>query len=125
MLLLVRFICVLRITVVNSIDNAAVLMVENTRVGVVDNVGVFNFLSHGVLACHLCVRVCARACGWEQAQGFKVESCIVYQRHTDHEVAMMDGRDVWWHDAMATASPECAVEWMDSEDPLFMLYTSG
>ena len=39
----------------------------------------------------------------------------------DHEA----GRDVWWHDAMKTASDECEVEWMEAEDPLFMLYTSG
>lgn len=33
-------------------------------------------------------------------------------------------RDVWWHDAMRK-SPEHEAVWMDSEDPLFMLYTSG
>ena len=37
----------------------------------------------------------------------------------------MDDRDTWWHDAMKEASEECEVEWMDAEDPLFMLYTSG
>ncbi|XP_071145925.1 acetyl-coenzyme A synthetase, cytoplasmic-like [Mytilus edulis] len=36
-----------------------------------------------------------------------------------------DGRDVWWHDVMGTASTDCEPEWMDAEDPLFMLYTSG
>jgi len=34
-------------------------------------------------------------------------------------------RDFWWHDVMKEASEECEVEWMDAEDPLFMLYTSG
>ena len=34
-------------------------------------------------------------------------------------------RDVWWHDAMKSAPEDCEVEWMDAEDPLFMLYTSG
>jgi len=34
-------------------------------------------------------------------------------------------RDVWWHDVMKDASEECECEWMDAEDPLFMLYTSG
>lgn len=38
---------------------------------------------------------------------------------------MMAGRDLWYHELMATASEACPVEWMDSEDPLFMLYTSG
>lgn len=35
------------------------------------------------------------------------------------------GRDTWWSDATAQADPKCEVEWMDSEDPLFVLYTSG
>ena len=35
------------------------------------------------------------------------------------------GRDIWWHDAMATASPDCPCEEMDAEDPLYILYTSG
>lgn len=34
-------------------------------------------------------------------------------------------RDVWWHDEMAKAGSECEPEWMDAEDPLFILYTSG
>src|SRR5882724_8619904 len=38
---------------------------------------------------------------------------------------MQPGRDVWWHEAMATASDECAAEHMDAEDMAFILYTSG
>jgi acetyl-CoA synthetase len=38
---------------------------------------------------------------------------------------MKPGRDVWWHDVVATASDECAPEPMDAEDMLFILYTSG
>ena len=38
---------------------------------------------------------------------------------------MQPGRDIWWHEAMSTASDECAAEPMDSEDLLFILYTSG
>jgi acetyl-CoA synthetase len=38
---------------------------------------------------------------------------------------MQDGRDVFWHDAVAAAGAECAPEPMDAEDPLFILYTSG
>ncbi|MPC15619.1 Acetyl-coenzyme A synthetase, cytoplasmic [Portunus trituberculatus] len=32
--------------------------------------------------------------------------------------------DVWWHEALSTVSSECDPVWMDTEDPLFMLYTS-
>lgn len=35
------------------------------------------------------------------------------------------GRDVWWADAIPPQSAECPPEWMDAEDPLFLLYTSG
>ena len=38
---------------------------------------------------------------------------------------MTDGRDVFWHDAIEGASPECEPEPMEAEDPLFILYTSG
>ena len=34
-------------------------------------------------------------------------------------------RDVWYHEAVRSSSPECPVEEMDAEDPLFILYTSG
>ncbi|MCL2659804.1 MAG: acetate--CoA ligase [Acidobacteriaceae bacterium] len=53
-----------------------------------------------------------------------VESVIVFRR-ADVAVAMKPGRDVWWHEAMAAASPVCAPERMDAEDPLYILYTSG
>src|SRR5688572_31401713 len=38
---------------------------------------------------------------------------------------MTEGRDVFWHDAVAGADPECPPEAMDAEDPLYILYTSG
>jgi acetyl-CoA synthetase len=53
-----------------------------------------------------------------------IERVVVY-KHTGQDVPMESGRDVWWQDLMATASSECAAEPLDSEHPLFMLYTSG
>ena len=50
---------------------------------------------------------------------------VVVVRRSDDECAMQDGRDVWYHDVMASASAECEPESMKSEDPLFILYTSG
>jgi acetyl-CoA synthetase len=38
---------------------------------------------------------------------------------------MTEGRDVFWHDAVAEADPECPPEPMDAEEPLYILYTSG
>ena len=53
-----------------------------------------------------------------------VETVIVVKR-TAHDINMVDGRDHWWHDLMAHASPRAETEIMDAEDPLFILYTSG
>lgn len=53
-----------------------------------------------------------------------IEKVIVVKR-TGQEVEMIDGRDIWWHEAMAAADPVCEPEPMDAEDPLFILYTSG
>lgn len=55
-----------------------------------------------------------------------VETCIVVKR-TGAKVNMKEGRDVWWHDEMNAKDikPYCEPEWMDAEDPLFILYTSG
>ena len=53
-----------------------------------------------------------------------IEHVVVVQR-TGETVAMVNERDLWWHEAMATAEAECKPEEMDAEDPLFILYTSG
>jgi len=53
-----------------------------------------------------------------------VDRVIVVKR-TGGAVAMKHGRDIWYHDAVAQASPECAPEPIGAEDPLFILYTSG
>jgi acetyl-CoA synthetase len=53
-----------------------------------------------------------------------VEKCIVIRR-TGNDVGWVDGRDVWYHEAMESAPADCAPEEMSAEDPLFILYTSG
>jgi acetyl-CoA synthetase len=58
------------------------------------------------------------------AQCPSIQHVVVVQR-TGLEVSMQEGRDVWWHEAMAAAKTECEPVWMDAEDPLFILYTSG
>ncbi len=52
----------------------------------------------------------------------------VVLRRTGGEVAMEQGRDVWWHELVADASDDaesCPCEPLDSEDLLYLLYTSG
>jgi acetyl-CoA synthetase len=50
---------------------------------------------------------------------------VVVVRRGGNEVPMQEGRDHWYHDLMAAADPVCPAEPMDSEQLLFLLYTSG
>ncbi|MDX9745669.1 MAG: acetate--CoA ligase [Syntrophales bacterium] len=55
-----------------------------------------------------------------------VEKVIVVDRVGDKiKCEWTEGRDLWWHDEMATVDDKCEPEWMDAEDTLFILYTSG
>ncbi len=59
-----------------------------------------------------------------------LESCpnvdtVIVVKRTSSDVNWQPGRDVWYHEATAVADSECVPEIMDSEDPLFILYTSG
>jgi acetyl-CoA synthetase len=54
----------------------------------------------------------------------KVRRVIVLQR-TGAEVNRVEGRDLDWHEAVASQSTDCPPEEMGAEDPLFILYTSG
>ena len=53
-----------------------------------------------------------------------VKTCLVVKR-TGAPIKWVNGRDVWYHEAMAEASDVCPPEEMNAEDPLFILYTSG
>jgi acetyl-CoA synthetase len=53
-----------------------------------------------------------------------IETVIVV-RNTGDEAAMSQGRDVWYHEAVEAAPDECPAEPLDSEHPLYVLYTSG
>ena len=50
---------------------------------------------------------------------------VVVVKRGGNDVEMQSGRDHWYHDLMATASNDCPAEPMDSEQLLFLLYTSG
>ena len=53
-----------------------------------------------------------------------VTDVVVVQR-TNSDVTMVEGRDHWYHDLMGSASADCPAEPMDSEQLLYLLYTSG
>jgi len=58
------------------------------------------------------------------AQTTTVEKVLVVRR-TKQDVAWTEGRDVWWHDLVATQKADCPAEAVDAEHMLYLLYTSG
>jgi acetyl-CoA synthetase len=50
---------------------------------------------------------------------------VIVVRRTGGQVAWEEGRDIWYHDALASVLRDCPPEEMSAEDPLFILYTSG
>jgi len=55
-----------------------------------------------------------------------VEHAVIVRRVGDRSpVQWQHGRDHWWHDLMAAAAPDCPAEELDSEELLYILYTSG
>ena len=58
----------------------------------------------------------------------QVPTCLVYGNAnavSKGDCPWTEGRDQWWQEQIPSQSSECEVEWMDAEDPLFLLYTSG
>ena len=53
-----------------------------------------------------------------------VEKCFVVKR-TGGNINWVDGRDIWYHEALSNSKIDCPPEEMNAEDPLFILYTSG
>ncbi len=50
---------------------------------------------------------------------------VVVVKNAGNEINMVEGRDFWYHDLMATADKYCPPEEMEADAPLFILYTSG
>ena len=123
------------------VPEAAVAMLACTRVGAIHSV-VFGGFSPDALAGR--IQDCGSNCVITADEGVRggrtiplkantdkaLESCphcttcFVVQR-TSGEVAWQEGRDIWYHDAVAAASANCPPEEMNAEDPMFILYTSG
>ena len=50
---------------------------------------------------------------------------VIVVKRTGGAIDWVEGRDVWYEDAMRTAAADCPAEEMNAEDPMFILYTSG
>ncbi|GLU06594.1 hypothetical protein SLE2022_236150 [Rubroshorea leprosula] len=60
--------------------------------------------------------------------GISVDVCLTYENQSAmkrESTNWQEGRDVWWSDVVPKYPYTCEVEWVDAEDPLFLLYTSG
>ncbi len=59
------------------------------------------------------------------AHGNLTDVKVLVVRHTGSDVDWFPERDVWLHEELVKVAPDCPVEEMSAEDPLFILYTSG
>ncbi|KAM0006365.1 putative acetate--CoA ligase [Helianthus debilis subsp. tardiflorus] len=60
--------------------------------------------------------------------GISVDLCLTFENESamkKEDTKWQKGRDIWWQDVVPTYPTTCDVEWVDAEDPLFLLYTSG
>lgn len=127
----------------------AIALLACARIGAVHSVIFGGFAAHAIVDRvndSACVAVITQDISYRRGQEVKlksivdealekcpsVKSVIVYKRSTVEgapetrtPVHMLSGRDIYWHEAMACAGNHCPCEHMDSEDPLYILYTSG
>jgi acetyl-CoA synthetase len=123
------------------IPEAAMAMLACTRIGAVHSV-VFGGFSPESLKdrildsdCHVVITADEGVRGGKKIplkantdQALKVcpnVHTVLVVQHTKGNIAWDAKRDLWYHEAVATVSADCAPEVMDAEDPLFILYTSG
>ena len=123
------------------VPEAAVAMLACTRIGAIHSV-VFGGFSPDALAGRIqdCQSNCVITAD-EGVRGGRViplkantdkalqscpecTTCFVIQR-TGEQISWQEGRDVWYHEAIAAALPDCPPEELNAEDPMFILYTSG
>ncbi|AKT36821.1 acetate--CoA ligase [Chondromyces crocatus] len=70
-------------------------------------------------------KVALKAIADAAIEGLSQIRSVLVARRTDASVPMRAGRDFWLDDETAKHRSTCPVEWVASEDPLFVLYTSG
>ncbi len=123
------------------IPELAIAMLACARIGATHSV-IFGGFSSAALIDRIndanCKAVVTADGGWRRGNEVKlkaavdealkatpsVKSCIVVRR-TGERVHMETGRDHWWHELMANENANCPAAELDSEHPLYILYTSG
>jgi acetyl-CoA synthetase len=119
----------------------AIALLACARIGVIHSVIFGGFAAHAIsdrVNDSECVAILTQDTSYRRGSEVRLkaivdealEKCstvknVVVFRRSGSAVSMKAGRDVWWDEAMAKADADCDAEWMDAEDPLYLLYTSG
>ena len=119
----------------------AIAMLACTRIGVMHSVIFGGFAAHAIsdrVNDSSCVAVITQDVSYRRGAEVHLKDIVdqalvncptvknvIVWRRSDSPVMMQAGRDVWWHEAMEKAEAKSEPEWMDAEDPLYLLYTSG
>jgi acetyl-CoA synthetase len=119
----------------------AIALLACARIGAVHSVIFGGFAAHAItdrVNDSSCVAVITQDTAYRRgsqvqlkaAVDVALESCpsvqhVIVLKRSGAPVTMVTGRDWWWHDLVANAPTECPAEPLDSEDPLYILYTSG
>jgi acetyl-CoA synthetase len=123
------------------IPEAAYAMLACTRVGAIHSIVFGGFspdsLKDRIIDCdsHFMItsdeglrggrKVALKANADKAADASPCMKTVLVVKHTGGNVAWTEGRDLWYHEEMASVSADCPPEEMNAEDPLFILYTSG
>jgi acetyl-CoA synthetase len=123
------------------VPEAAVAMLACARIGVTHSV-VFGGFSAEALKTRIqdlgAQIVITADGGWRRGKEVKLKPAVdealaecpsvknvIVLKRTGTETAMVSGRDHWWHELEAAVDDNCPAEQLDSEHPLYVLYTSG
>ena len=123
------------------VPEAAIAMLACARIGAIHSV-VFGGFSSEALADRINdaeAKVCITADGgWRRGQVVELKQnvdealkkCqsiqkVLVLKRVGNKVEMRKGRDVWWDELVPAQSPKCEAAQLDSEHPLYTLYTSG
>ena len=123
------------------VPEAAVAMLACTRIGAIHSI-VFGGFSPEALAGR--IQDCDSHCVITADEGVRggkpiplkantdkaIEQCptvdkVFVVNRTGGKIDWVEGRDIWYHDAIKAASEDCPPEELNAEDPMFILYTSG
>src|SRR5262245_8485122 len=123
------------------VPEAAVAMLACARLGITHSV-VFGGFSSEALKARIqdlgAQLVITAAGGWRRGKEVRLKPAVdealtqcpsvrdvIVLKRTGGDLVMQEGRDLWWHELEENASEDCAAVQLDSEHPLFVLYTSG